>query len=382
MTKSAPPYDVLVFGNHCSAYFAAFLLRQKGPLRVGHCALPDEHDPDRLSSVNPKLFSLHAALEPLKKKVDGSPVFGVEFVADDGTTRSEYRSKTAIAQVVSTHAMRDAMKALAEKAGVDFFRPKQPPAIESVDETGLVVAAWSTGSKSSSGVTRVKSLLVAGPLSPAARRALGIDHGTTSESGRRYTFARLPSDAAVVTDPKPIITMSLDLGGNLRWAWLFRGKDSLQLAVETPADCSDGTQQLLHWADVLQRHGVLKSAEIAKKEIKSVDLSFAGALDREGVANRTLLIGPEGGFSSATGEDLYPNCWSAVFAVETITKALKEPYLQDALQPHRQRWGATLGDYLRGPQQNLRFLMPMVYRNPVMTERMCESILLGKPVVR
>ena len=42
----------------------------------------------------------------------------------------------------------------------------------------------------------------------------------------------------------------------------------------------------------------------------------------------------------------------------------------------------TLGDYLRGPQQNLRFLLPLVYRNPVMTARLTESILQGKSVVR
>ena len=63
-------------------------------------------------------------------------------------------------------------------------------------------------------------------------------------------------------------------------------------------------------------------------------------------------------------------------------KALKEPHLQDAIKPYRQKWRTTLGDYLRGPQQNLRFLLPLVYRNQVMTTRLSESILLGKSVVR
>ena len=97
---------------------------------------------------------------------------------------------------------------------------------------------------------------------------------------------------------------------------------------------------------------------------------------------RTLLFGPAGGFYTACLEDVYPNCWSATFAVDAVRKALKEPHLQDALQPYRQKWGTTLGEYLRGPQQNLRFLLPLVYRNPVMTARMGESILQGKSVVR
>jgi len=52
------------------------------------------------------------------------------------------------------------------------------------------------------------------------------------------------------------------------------------------------------------------------------------------------------------------------------------------LSPYRQQWRTTLGDYLRGPQQNLRFLLPMVYRNPKMTARLTEAILTGKSVVR
>jgi flavin-dependent dehydrogenase len=108
----------------------------------------------------------------------------------------------------------------------------------------------------------------------------------------------------------------------------------------------------------------------------------AGALNREGVGNRTLLFGPAGGFFTACLEDIYPNCWSATFAVDAVRKALDEPHLQDALRPYREQWGTTLGEYLRGPQQNLRFLLPLVYRNAVMTSRLAESILLGKSVVR
>ena len=109
---------------------------------------------------------------------------------------------------------------------------------------------------------------------------------------------------------------------------------------------------------------------------------MGGALTQEDVGNRTLLFGPAGGFYSAAGEDIYPNCWSAIFAAEVAKKALKETHMQDGLQADRHTWGATLGDYLRGPQQNLKFLLPLVYRNPVMCARLAESILTGASVVR
>src|SRR5205085_5998794 len=132
---------------------------------------------------------------------------------------------------------------------------------------------------------------------------------------------------------------------------------------------------LARWAKVLAAHGILKRHDVPLDGVESIDLPLAGALQHEGVANRTLLIGPAGGFYSACSEDIYPNVWSAVFAADTIKKALKEPHLQDALSPYRQKWRTTLGDYLRGPQQDLRFLLPLIFRNQNMTTRMTESIL-------
>ena len=136
------------------------------------------------------------------------------------------------------------------------------------------------------------------------------------------------------------------------------------------------------WVATLVAHKSLKTDAVPIDQMQSMDIPAAGALSREIVGNRTLLFGPAGGFYTACLEDLYPNCWSALFAVETAKKALKETHLQDALQSYRQKWGSTLGDYLRGPQQNLRFLLPLVYRNQVMTDRLAESILLGKSLVR
>jgi flavin-dependent dehydrogenase len=160
----------------------------------------------------------------------------------------------------------------------------------------------------------------------------------------------------------------------------------MQLAVEQPMETLSKVKPsdlLAAWVEVLRRHQVLSAkAALELDHTESMDLPLGGALAHEGVANRTLLVGPAGGFFSATGEDIYPNCWSAIFAADAVKKALKEKHLQDALQPYRHRWRTTLGNYLRGPQQNLRFLLPLVYRNQVMTTRLTESILQGKSVVR
>jgi hypothetical protein len=251
--------------------------------------------------------------------------------------------------------------------------------IHRVDEKGFEVALDSQ-------TLRPRAILLAGHVSGENAKVLALPESFSSDVMRRYSFLRLPLSALQIEE-KPMMPMSLDVGGKLTWAWLLIGHDEVQLAVEqAQEDVADHPPRtvMLTWAKSLRKHGLLKTdpESLALDKMESMDLPAAGALAREIVASRTLLFGPAAGFYTACLEDLYPNCWSAVFAVEAIRAALGEVHLQDALQPYRQSWGTTLGEYLRGPQQNLRFLLPLVYRNPVMSARLAESILQGKSVVR
>jgi flavin-dependent dehydrogenase len=379
MPKQAPVPDVLVMGEHPAAYFCAALLRQKGALEVLHATLPHEHPPDRLVTINPEFFTLHKLLEPLRKRLKLTSVFGLQFLGDEANLVSEpHRDKSASAYVTTYRDVRAALEKVAGAEGVRCVKPKTVEVLHA-DETGVDVQL---------GNERVhcKAVAFAGEsIGEPSRRVLGLPDGWPADVVRRYTFLRLRGPKWAGLPARPTMPMSLDLRGQLTWAWLIPGDGEVQLAVERPAsgaNGADGLALLRHWATVLNRHGLLKSPDVPVDDAETIDLPLAGALHREGVANRTLLIGPAGGFYSACAEDIYPNCWSALFAADVIKKALKEPYLQDALQPYRQKWGATLGDYLRGPQQNLRFLMTLIYRNKQMTSRIAEAILLGKSVIR
>jgi flavin-dependent dehydrogenase len=268
---------------------------------------------------------------------------------------------------------------LAEDAGVQLVRPGHVQ-VTSLDESGVDV-------RLDAQQHRTTALLLAGELPGEQRRALGMPDSWDEEVLHRYTFLRLRGARWIEPSLRQVIAMSLDLRGTLNWGWLLPGPSCVQVCVDQPINTVHElppTQLLKHWIDVLERHGVLKvhGSPIDPGSAQSLDLPLAGALVQEGVANRTLLIGPAGGFFTACAEDIYPNCWSALFAADVMKKALKERHLQDALQPYRHKWGATLGDYLRGPQQNLRFLLPLVYRNSTMTTRLAEAILFGKSVVR
>jgi flavin-dependent dehydrogenase len=376
--KLDPKLDVLVLGEHPATYLCAALLKHTGKLRVLHATIPDERPVERTCALNPAFFSLHKLLEPLKRKLDLTAVYGVQFLADDPETRSECRGKATTAYCVNYKDMRQAMIKLAADEGVEMVTPKQLQ-IHRLDEKGLEVTLGR-------GEARPKALVLGGRLPDAQQKLLGLPDSWGPDVVHRYTFLRLKGNKWADLGGRPTLPMSLDLRKELMWAWLLPFDGGVQIAVDQPIETVSkvgGVELLRHWAETLRKHNVLKgTGDLPLDAAEALDLPLAGALAHEGVANRTLLIGPAGGFYSATGEDLYPNCWSAIYAADVLKKAMKEPHLQDAIQPYRQRWRTTLGDYLRGPQQNLRFLLPLVYRNQVMTDRLSDSILLGKGLVR
>jgi flavin-dependent dehydrogenase len=376
--KRAHACDVLVLGGHPSAYLAAALLRAKSNLKVTHATIPGEPHPHRLVLVNPALFSLHKILAPVEKKLQACNIHGLRFLADDADTSSEYRSKTMLGQVLPYPDVRQALADLAKEHGVELLDPKHLDILH-LDETGIDVHLDDTP-------IRAKAMILAGALSRAHLQMLNLANDWEPNVMHRHTFTVLNTSVIDQLGPRPTMPMSLDLKGTLSWAWMLPGEQLTQISVSQPIDSLRQTPAidlLRHWANVLCSHSVLPDPpQLNNGNVQFLDIPLAGALAHEGVGNRTLLIGPAGGFYSACSEDIYPNCWSAVYAVEVMKKALPEKHLQDALNAYRSTWRTTLGDYLRGPQQNLRFLLPLVYRNQVMTTRLTESILLGKSVVR
>ena len=378
MSKSVPQPDVLVLGEHPAAYLVAALAHQNSKLKVLHATIPEEPQTDRLVVINPAFFSLSPMLEPLRRKLEMTAVYGVQFLSDDPAVRSEYRSKSTLAYVASYKAVRAALAKVAAAEGVDVAdaqAPGHPPPRRDRDRRHAQQSPTPAQGPPARRAT----------VARAAASMLGLPDGWGTNVVHRYTYLKLSGGKWADLGSRPTMPMSLNLKDTLCWGWLLPGPKGMQLAIEQPVEMIPKvpTADLLsHWAKVLHANGVLKKPDVPVESAESIDLPLAGALAHEGVANRTLLVGPAGGFYSACTEDIYPNCWSAVFAADAVKKALKERHLQDALQPYRSKWRTTLGEYLRGPQQNFRFLLPLVYRNEVMTTRLTECILLGKSVVR
>src|SRR5436190_19191904 len=112
--------DILVLGEHPAAYLTAALLRQNSKLSVTHSCLPEEKVADRLVLVNPAMFDLHPLLGPLRRKLDSTSIYGLQFLADDPATRSQYQSKSIVSLVANYKDLRVAFQTIAAAEGVEM----------------------------------------------------------------------------------------------------------------------------------------------------------------------------------------------------------------------------------------------------------------------
>lgn len=380
MAKSSPvsQFDVFAIGDHSSAYLAAAAVKAKQPkLVVGHAVLPGESHPDRLTIANPKLFDLHPILSGLKKQFSNCCTCGAQFLSETPNVRGEYASKTPTAIVLSTRAFTAAAAKLAGAAGVIARLAKAQVEIRKVIDDGVEISIDDK-------TIAARVLLVATPLPQGSARTVGLTTALDANVTHHYRFATFKPAKGMFPSNKPLV-MSLDLAGTGAWAWLLPCGDTAQVSVMQLArkPALPPGRDLDTWIENLIAHAVLPEGKPPKLgEATTIDLPVAGALSGETVANRTLLVGPAGGFISACSEELYPGCWSAILAADVAVASLKERHVQDSLINYREQWGSTVGDYLRGPQQNLKLLLPLIYRNAIMAARVGEAIFLGESVVR
>ncbi|MCH7839235.1 MAG: hypothetical protein IID38_03225 [Planctomycetes bacterium] len=99
------------------------------------------------------------------------------------------------------------------------------------------------------------------------------------------------------------------------------------------------------------------------------------------MCKHTLLIGDAGGFVSAiSNEGIYPAIWSAGIAAEVIHEALDANPSQDVLMTFDSRWRVEMADHLRSPHTDIRFLLPLIFTNQPMADRMGAAFFFGENI--
>ncbi|MCH8148147.1 MAG: site-specific integrase [Planctomycetes bacterium] len=92
-------------------------------------------------------------------------------------------------------------------------------------------------------------------------------------------------------------------------------------------------------------------------------------------------IGAAGGFvSAASNEGIYPGMWSGQIAADVLITALKGRQSQDELMAFDAAWRMQMADYLRSPNTDHQFLLPLIFSNQPMADRMGAAIFSGENI--
>ena len=164
------------------------------------------------------------------------------------------------------------------------------------------------------------------------------------------------------------------------YAWAFPKRNTINVGIGCRADAAPELDAVYaRWVADLQRGGLLPEKAGAGKPVAGM-VPAGGAIEYEGhVGKRVLLIGDAGGFvSAASGEGIYPAMLSARVAATCLDQALRAAQPQDVLMDFKFAWRQAFAEYIQMPNANLALLLPLIYDNQELCNRLAQCYLFGK----
>lgn len=224
-------------------------------------------------------------------------------------------------------------------------------------------------------------------------RLLILATGRSLELATRIGFAMRGSDVNLWVgqvegtterrDKNARVAVILGVDQRGSFGFLAQGEGRCSLSVSIFEDSTRVVPALVQLCRLAHGKGLLPGDWSAQAAQAKPIRSPAGlALDMDThVAKHTLLIGDAGGFVAATSnEGIYPAMWSAKIAAEVIDRALNSPYSQDELMSFDSQWRMELADHLRSPHTDIRFLLPLIFTNQAMADRMAAAFFFGENI--
>ena len=225
-------------------------------------------------------------------------------------------------------------------------------------------------------------------------RLLVLATGRAQELASRVGFPQRGSDVPIwvaqVETGKPAksgdearvaVILGLDTHGSFGFCTSTGERSTL--SVNFVGDMESVLPALIHLCKIAAAHGILPEDLAAQaQKAKPIRCPAGWALDMDThVAKHTLLVGDAGGFvAAASNEGLYPAMWSARIAAGVIHQALRSPYSQDELMAFDSQWRMQIADHLRSPHTDVRFLLPLIFSNQAMADRMAAAFFFGENI--
>ena len=181
--------------------------------------------------------------------------------------------------------------------------------------------------------------------------------------------------------PQVSVVFGLDKAGSFGMCCV--ASDRVSVSMHWMGEREDVVPALVHLCRQAFEHKVVP-VELASlaQSARLTATPASAALDMDShVGKHALVIGEAGGFvSAASNEGIYPAMWSARIAVDVADKALDCVHSQDELMTFNSVWRMEMADYLRSPHTDIQFLLPLIFSNQPMANRMGAAFFLGENI--
>jgi flavin-dependent dehydrogenase len=367
-------YDVAIVGAGPAGAIAALRLAQKeySVALIDHQAGGD--DTASLGWLNARAAPLLAELRVDTKRVLDQRFDKVAFCSADFSKMATPTFTEAPGYIIDRSVLSRAMLTAAAKSKVAVSKGCEASDVQ-LRESSVIV-------ETDDGREIVSKLLL---LAPGRRSGLPSRAGfarrdTSSVIWTTQLNATVKPDFACAV-PSVYVILGLDKSGS--FAMLYRAGKQVSIGLNWTQGQGTTIPVLVNICRAAYASDVLPvdlSSEAAK--VEAVASPSTNALDMEThVGKHTLLLGDAGGFVSvATSEGMYPSMWSAEIAVGVADTALHSVHSQEALMTFDSQWRIEMADYLRAPNTDTQFLLPLIFSNQPMADRMGAAFFAGENI--
>lgn len=382
--NASPQFDVLIVGAGTSGATAAALCARKD-LSVGLLDIrPSPRVSDQSVWINAEARDL---LEQCGADIDSvgrQPVGGLTFCSADFEKTISSEFETPLAYVVNRAELENELIEAAVAAGASLQAGKRVETLDVMEET---VRLTLEGESHIEG----RFLIAADGARSSMARQLGLVGSAAPSCWCAQADVTVsPGSKNKPAAGGPSVTMVLGMIESRGVGTIIHQADRVAIRLAGPGTAteigeffdefvSDARQAGLLGKDV-DAEGRCEKGFWHEPMIEPIPVGMAIELESH-VGKRSLLVGDAGGFAASISyEGIYPGMWSAAVATEVIADAAAGETGQDILGEFDGRWRLAMADYLRMPNTDLHFLLPLVFSNQQMADRMAAAILSGKNI--